>query len=170
MSAVKLDLTKKEYEQLYAAVSMFTKVAIDPRFYDLVRSIYHPMITNEQIGDNMIVPIINVPKTVHIPKNINVANGSKVTFFTEKLNATYESIALYDAVKHLYKSGDLHYDQVKDTCISDVKSMLYKYGKIDGFIRSLCPGLEITELDHKTSLAFAKYVTKWIPKNSRSSS
>ena len=163
MRQIKINLTKQEYDNLYLAVQIFKDVSKNKQFFNVVRSTLEaPNLVDSQIYKEVCDPLITVVNKVQTSRK----NNTDVTknFFVQELPITDASQQLFLMVQHKITSP-LRYDQMKSTCISDVKTMLHRYGIIDDFIRGISPSVAINEtsINSKNSIQCAKEIADWKP-------
>ena len=163
MRKVRLDLTLKDYEKLHFATTVLSEISNNPQFNNLVRNTYGNVSDNE-IKDTIVNPISTVTQMVYVAKRSDPNSPPKLTFFTTPMQATDRTNYLYNILYTEHKLPDLIYDQIQTTCISDIKSMIHRYGKVDKLLLSLCPKTSPTEINNKTVIDMAKEMSDWSPK------
>ncbi len=159
---IKLELTQEEYKNLCVATDAFSQLAINSNFTQLVRNVFGYSITDNEIADCIVKPILGISGAVQV-SNGKISTEKKTTFFVEKYPATSESMALFN----LSSGVTLKYDQFRSTCISDVRAMLLNYKGEQETLRSLCP--ESFKEDYGITDIFnmAKEIIHWKPKTSK---
>ncbi|KAJ3224077.1 hypothetical protein HK099_000289 [Clydaea vesicula] len=137
---------------------MFECIAKDKRFSDLVRQIFNNYaLSDGQILEELSAPLYTAIQKVHVSKVAHPGNPKKRTFFTQEMSPTEESIKLYEKVYDSLDADALKYDQRSTTCISDVKVMIYRYGKYDEFINELCPNHGYDSVSQSSVTEIAKH-------------
>jgi hypothetical protein len=159
---VKLELTQEEYRNLCVATDAFSQLAINSNFTQLVRNVFGYSITDAEIANCIVKPILSISGAVPV-SNGKISTEKKTTFFVEKYPATTESIVLFNMSPGL----TLKYDQFHDTCISDVRAMLLNYKGPHETLRNLCPGSFKEDYGITDVFNMAKDIIHWKPKASK---
>jgi len=157
---VKLELTQEEYRNLCVATDAFSQLAINSNFTQLVRNVFGYSVTDKEIADCIVKPILGISGAVQI-SNSKIPTEKKTTFFVEEYPATSESVALFN----LSSGVVLKYDQFRSTCISDVRAMLLNYKGPQEILRDLCPESFRENYGITDVFNMAKEIIHWKPKS-----